>query len=92
MVESLGWFYALPMMAKTLVPPLYKRLTTWVRRLFVPPIATILTVDKLAPAETEEMVVSEQRVDLEGLTRPTRAPRLPGRGRVRRGAAAACAG
>jgi len=61
MVESLGWFYALPMMAKTLVPALYKRLTTWVRRLFVPPIATILTVDKLAPAETEEMVVSEQR-------------------------------
>ena len=61
MVESLGWFYALPMMGKTMLPAFYKRLTGWVRRLFVPPIATILTVDKLAPAETEEMVVSEQR-------------------------------
>ena len=61
MVESLGWFYALPMMGKTMWPALYKRLTNWVRRLFVPPIATILTVDKLAPAETEEMMVSEQR-------------------------------
>jgi uncharacterized protein YbcC (UPF0753/DUF2309 family) len=61
MVESLGWFYVLPMMGKTFLPALYKRLTSWLRRLFVPPIATILTVDKLAPAETEEMVVSEQR-------------------------------
>ena len=61
MVESLGWFYALPMMGKTVVPALYKRMTDWLRRLFVPPIATSLTVDKLAPAETEEMVVAEQR-------------------------------
>ena len=61
MVESLGWFYVLPMMGKTFLPALYKRLTNWIRRLFVPPIATILTVDKLAPTETEEMVVSEQR-------------------------------
>ncbi len=61
MVESLGWFYALPIVGKTALPALYKRLTGWVRRLFVPPIATSLTVDKLAPSETEEMVVSEQR-------------------------------
>lgn len=61
MVESLGWFYGLPIVGKTLFPSLYKRLTSWLRRLFVPPIATILTVDKLAPAETEEMVMSEQR-------------------------------
>ena len=61
MVESLGWFYVLPMMGKTFLPAWYNRLTSWIRRLFVPPIATILTVDKLAPAETEEMVVSEQR-------------------------------
>ena len=61
MVESLGWFYALPMLGKTVLPALYKRMTGWVRRLFVPPIATSLTVDKLLPAETEEMIVSEQR-------------------------------
>jgi uncharacterized protein YbcC (UPF0753/DUF2309 family) len=40
---------------------LYKRLTDWVRHLFVPPIATSLTVDKLSPDETEEMLASEQR-------------------------------
>ena len=61
MVESLGWFYALPIVGKTMLPALYKRLTGWLRHLFVPPIATSLTVDKLAPDETEEMLVSEQR-------------------------------
>ncbi len=61
MVESLGWFYALPIVGKTIFPAFYNRLTGWVRRLFVPPISTSLTVDKLAPAETEEMMVSEQR-------------------------------
>jgi uncharacterized protein YbcC (UPF0753/DUF2309 family) len=61
MVESLGWFYTLPLAGKTALPALYKRLTAWVRGLFVPPIATTLTVDKLSPDETEEMIVSEQR-------------------------------
>jgi uncharacterized protein YbcC (UPF0753/DUF2309 family) len=61
MVESLGWFYGLPIVGKTMLPSLYKRMTDWVRRLFVPTIATSLTVDKLAPEETEEMLVSEQR-------------------------------
>ncbi|WP_447979286.1 DUF2309 domain-containing protein [Candidatus Nitrospira bockiana] len=61
MVESLGWFYGLPLIGKTLLPALYQRLTAWVQRLVVPPIATSLTVDKLSPAEIEEMVVGEQR-------------------------------
>jgi hypothetical protein len=61
MVESLGWFYALPLIGKTAVPALYRRVTAWVQRLFVPPIATSLTVDKLLPADIEEMLVSEQR-------------------------------
>jgi uncharacterized protein YbcC (UPF0753/DUF2309 family) len=61
MVESLGWFYGVPIIGKTIVPALYKRMTSWIRRLFVPPIATSLTVDKLSPADTEEMVASEQR-------------------------------
>ena len=61
MVESVGWFYTVPMVGKTLLPALYNRVTGWMRRLFVPPIATSLTVDKLAPAEMEEMIVSEQR-------------------------------
>lgn len=61
MVESIGWFYGLPLVGKTVLPALYKRATAWLRRLFVPPIATSLTVDKLSPAETEEMLVAEQR-------------------------------
>ena len=61
MVESLGWFYGIPIFGKTLVPSLYRRWTAWLRRLFVPAIATTLTVEKLAPAETAEMVAAEQQ-------------------------------
>jgi uncharacterized protein len=61
MVESLGWFYGLPIFGKTLVPVLYQRLIAWLRGLFVPSLATTLTIDKLAPAETAEMVEAEQQ-------------------------------
>ena len=61
MVESLGWFYGLPIVGKTAWPALYRRLTAWVQGLFVPSIATSLTVDKLSPTDIEEMLVSEQR-------------------------------
>ena len=61
MVESLGWFYGLPIFGKTLAPSLYRRWTEWLRRLFVPSIATTLTVDKLPPADTAEMLAAEQR-------------------------------
>ena len=61
MVESLGWFYGLPIFGKTLLPSLYRRWTAWLRRLFVPSLATTLTVDKLAPAETAEMLAAEQQ-------------------------------
>ncbi|BCA55229.1 UPF0753 protein [Nitrospira sp. KM1] len=61
MVESLGWVYAIPIFGKTLWPSLYRRWTAWLRRLFVPPIATTLTVGKLAPDETAEMLVAQQQ-------------------------------
>jgi len=61
MVESLGWFYGLPIFGKTLLPSLYRRWTDWLRRIFVPSIATTLTVDKLAPADTAEMLAVEQQ-------------------------------
>ncbi|MEX5214528.1 MAG: DUF2309 domain-containing protein [Nitrospiraceae bacterium] len=61
MVESLGWFYSFPLIGKTLLPALYRRLTGWLRHFLVPPIATSVTVDKLPPSETEEMIVAEQR-------------------------------
>jgi uncharacterized protein YbcC (UPF0753/DUF2309 family) len=60
MVESLGWFYSLPIIAKTVLPALYHRGAAWLRRLIVPSLNTCITVDKLAPAETEAMLADEQ--------------------------------
>jgi uncharacterized protein YbcC (UPF0753/DUF2309 family) len=48
MVESLGWFYSLPFLGKTLSPRWYRTALEWVRRKLVPPIATTLTVEKVA--------------------------------------------
>lgn len=64
MVESLGWFYALPIAGKTLLPSLYRRWTAWLKRLFVPAIATTLTVNKLAAAETADMLAAEQQATI----------------------------
>jgi uncharacterized protein YbcC (UPF0753/DUF2309 family) len=61
MVESLGWFYGLPIFGKTLLPSLYQRVTAWFRRLSAPLLPTTLTVDKLAPGETAEMLNAEQQ-------------------------------
>jgi hypothetical protein len=61
MVESLGWFYSLPIFGKTLWPSLYQRCIRRLRRLFVPSIATTLTVNKLGLAETAEMLAAQQQ-------------------------------
>lgn len=61
MVESLGWFYSLPMFGKTLFPNWYRKATEWLRQKMVPPVATTLTVDKLGRQEVEEMLAAEQR-------------------------------
>lgn len=61
MVESLGWFYSLPLFGKTLFPNWYRRATEWLRHKLVPPLATTLTVDKLSREEVEEMIAAEQR-------------------------------
>ena len=61
MVESLGWFYSLPFVGKTLFPARYRRAMDWLRQKLVPPVATTLTVDKLSREEVEEMVAAEQR-------------------------------
>lgn len=61
MVESVGWFYSLPLIGKTLFTHGYRNLTARFRRLFAPPVATSLTIDKLSRKEVEEMLASEQR-------------------------------
>jgi uncharacterized protein YbcC (UPF0753/DUF2309 family) len=61
MVESLGWFYSLPFVGKTLCPDWYRKAMAWLRQQVVPPVATTLTVDKLSRQEVEEMLAAEQR-------------------------------
>lgn len=60
-VETLGWFYGLPLVGKTLFPVLQSRLASAIRRLFVPRVSTTLTVDKLSRDEVNEMLAGEQR-------------------------------
>jgi uncharacterized protein YbcC (UPF0753/DUF2309 family) len=48
-VESLGWFYGLPIVGKTLAPLLYAGWLKTLKRLIMPPIETTLTVEP--PAE-----------------------------------------
>ena len=61
MVESLGWFYSLPLIGKNLFATRYRSAMEWLRRKLVPPVATTLTVDKLSRQEVEEMLAAEQR-------------------------------
>lgn len=61
MVESLGWFYGLPLIGKTLLPRTFHRFASWLEGLLLPVIPTSLTVDKLSPTDVEEMVAAEQR-------------------------------
>jgi hypothetical protein len=55
MVESVGWFYSLPLIGKTIFSSWYRNLTARLRRVFAPPVATTLTIDKLSE-EVEEML------------------------------------
>jgi uncharacterized protein YbcC (UPF0753/DUF2309 family) len=61
MVESLGWFYSVPMIGKTLLTSWYSKAAAWLKRTVLPAVATTLTVDKLSRAEVEEMLAAEQR-------------------------------
>ena len=86
MVESLGWFYSVPFVGKTLCPSGIARLTDWLRRKLVPPIATTLTVDKLSREEVEEMLAAEQRAVTRraapGKIRRSKFQPIPGAARV----------
>ncbi len=66
MVESLGWFYSLPLLGKNILPARYRNVMEWIRRKLVPPVATTLTVDKLTREEVEEMIATEQRAITRG--------------------------
>jgi uncharacterized protein YbcC (UPF0753/DUF2309 family) len=61
MVESLGWFYSLPLIGKTLFAAWYQRAAALLRRVLVPHLSTAMTVDKLSREEVAEMLAAEQR-------------------------------
>lgn len=63
-VESLGWFYSLPLIGKTLFASGYRWLTARLKRIFVPPVATSLSVEKLSREEVNEMLAAEQRATI----------------------------
>jgi len=69
MVEALGWFFSVPFFGKTLFPLWYHRLTTWLKGLWLPPLATTLTIDKLSREEAQEMVAVEQRAAIRAALR-----------------------
>ncbi len=69
MVEALGWFFSVPFFGKTLFPLWYHRLTSWLKGLWLPPLATTLTIDKLSREEAEEMVAVEQRAAIRAALR-----------------------
>jgi uncharacterized protein YbcC (UPF0753/DUF2309 family) len=60
-VETLGWFYGLPLIGRTLFTAWYQDWEDWVRSTFVPTVATAVTVDKMMPEEVQEMLTAEQR-------------------------------
>jgi uncharacterized protein YbcC (UPF0753/DUF2309 family) len=61
MVEALGWFFAWPMLGRTLWPRWYARIVNSMKRIWMPPVATSLTVDKMSNDEAESMVAADQR-------------------------------
>ena len=60
-VESLGWFYSLPFVGKTVFTAWYQAWAARLRRIFVPKVATTVTVDKLRREDVTEMLAAEQR-------------------------------
>lgn len=61
MVESVGWFFGLPLIGKTLFPLTYQQWSRWLRNRLAPPVATTLTIDKLTRETVYKMIASEQR-------------------------------
>lgn len=46
MVEALGWFFGLQMLERTIFPGAYRRWRERLQKVAVPPVATLMTVDK----------------------------------------------
>lgn len=69
MVEAIGWFFAVPLLGKTLFPAWYAKVKRWLQRIVMPSLATTLTVETLRREEAEEMVATEQRAIIREVVR-----------------------
>jgi len=75
-VESIGWFFGLPLIGKTVFPASYRKWSTRLTRAVAPPVATSLTVDKpledqgadLGFTPTEQAETMETALRMMGLT------------------------
>ncbi|MFQ5597238.1 MAG: DUF2309 domain-containing protein [Nitrospiria bacterium] len=62
MVESIGWFFGIPLVGKTLFPKKYRKWGRGLQGLLSPAVLTTLTLDKLLRETVERMIASEQRI------------------------------
>ena len=69
MVEAIGWFFSVPLLGRTLFPTWYAKVRRWAQRVFMPSLATTLTVETLQREEAEEMVATEQRAIIREVVR-----------------------
>ena len=69
MVEAIGWFFGVPLIGRTLFPTWYAKIRRWAQRVFMPSLATTLTVETLQREEAEEMVATEQRAIIREVVR-----------------------
>ncbi|MBS0165692.1 DUF2309 domain-containing protein [Nitrospira sp. CMX1] len=69
MVEAIGWFFGVSLLGKTLFPTWYAKVRRWAQRVFMPSLATTLTVERLQREEAKEMVATEQRAIIREVVR-----------------------
>jgi uncharacterized protein YbcC (UPF0753/DUF2309 family) len=71
MVEALGWLFSLPLLGKTLFPLWYRRVSQWLKKWWLPPLATTLTIEKLSRPDAEEIVATDHRAEIRRILRRT---------------------
>lgn len=60
MVESIGWFYSIPIIGKTLFTNFYNKSALWIKSKWMPHIKTQMTIDKPTKDEADDMLTFNQ--------------------------------
>lgn len=61
LVESIGWFFGLRLIGKTVFSAGYQKCAAWLKHIFVPQIATCMTVENLSRKKVTKMLAAKQR-------------------------------